>query len=179
MTESESMDWVTAQTRLLRSPKLRAQFRRDPVALGQAFDLSPENQQLLARLCPDQLDAQARTLIDKRMHEAFQLLPQTVANLAANARSLFVSHALQYWPDGHQRHTADALAFCESLPSDSRNSVDPYEVNRLRFRLTPTPVRIHWIARRTKQGSGFLGFHVLFLLSRRLRQFQLGIALPE
>ena len=179
MTESESMDWVTAQTRLLRSPKLRAQFRRDPVALGQAFNLSPANQQLLARLCPDQLDAQARTLIDKRMHEAFQLLPQTVANLAGDARSLFVSHALQYWPEGHQRHTADALQFCESLPSPFQRLVDQREVNRLRFRLTPAPIRIHWISRKAKHGSGFLGFHVLFLLSRRLRQFQLGIALPE
>lgn len=173
------IDWVTAQTRLLRDPQLRAQFRRDPAKLARDMSLAPTDAALLAQLCPDQLDAQARALIDKRMHEAFQLLPRTVANLGSATRSLFISHALRFWPEGHQRHASDALEFCRSLPPEFRRFVDQGEVNRLRFRLAPAAVRFHWITRIGRSGARFLGVHVLFQLRRRLRQFQFGIALPE
>ncbi len=179
MKPSETTDWVTVQTRLLRDPELRARFRRDPAGLARDMGLGPTDAELLARLCPDQLDAQARTLVDKRLHEAFQLLPGTVANLGSGARSLFISHALRYWPEGHQRHTLDALEFCNTLPNEFQDFIDQREINRLRFRIAPSQMRVHWISRRSLSGSRFLGIHVLFQRRRQLRQLQFGIALPE
>ncbi len=118
-----SPKFATVLARLLAHPELRAAFRRDPAAIAGEF----------ASLDPEALDRQAELLVEKRRHEVSKLLPRTFQALGPSVKSTFAAHASRFWPEGHRRHLADAVAFGRFLrghPALRRS-----EWNRVRFEL--------------------------------------------
>lgn len=109
--------------RLLADADLRALLRRDPSAAAEALDASPDD---LAGLDADDLEAQAETLVGKRLHEVAKLLPRSTTP------ELFRAHAAAFWPRGHRRHLEDALAFARFL-EDRGAPRSRSEIRRLRF----------------------------------------------
>lgn len=122
-------DLTVVLGRLLSDPVLRAEFRRDPEATARALDVD------LAGIDPEELEHQARTLVDKRFHEVAALLPRTMDALGPDAARLFREHADGFWPKGHRRHAEDAVAFGRWLEA-RRLPRSRSEANRLRFALS-------------------------------------------
>jgi hypothetical protein len=119
---------TTVLGRLLSDPALRAEFRRDPEATARTLDVD------LAGIDPEELEHQARTLVDKRFHEVAALLPRTMEALGPDGARLFREHAEGFWPGGHRRHAEDADAFGRRLEA-RRLPRSRWELNRLRFAL--------------------------------------------
>ena len=127
------LDLVTALGRLLRDPALRERFARDPAAGARALDVRDGDREALAGLDPAAVERQARTLVEKRLHEVARLLPLTFARLGAEARRRFLAHAPSFWPTGHARHMDDAVEFARLLVSNGVEGVCRAEANRVCF----------------------------------------------
>lgn len=127
------LDLLTAQGRLLTDSKLRARFGRDPRSAAREIELREADLPSFLALDRGGLEAQARTLIAKRLHEVSQLLPETIQRLEADAQRSFFAYAETYWPRGHKRHLDDALNFARHLLARNPRSCSRAEFNRLRF----------------------------------------------
>ena len=172
------LDWVTAQTRLLVDPNLRAQFRSNPEQVARDLALSPVQSALFVRLSPAQLDSQARALIDKRYHETRKLLPRTAELMGKAMRPAFIEHALDYWPTGHQRHLHDACKFARSLQIERPEFVFLPEVNWLQHLASPARLRLRCVRFRSPDRKSFFGVQTLIRFAGKPRQFLFGLAMP-
>ena len=114
---------------LLKDPGLRAELRRDPRRTLTSLGADPE-----LDLNPEDLELQARTLVDKRFHEVAKLLPATLHTLGGEAGRIFGEHAAVYWPEGHRRHERDAEAFLVFLEARGLR-FSRAEARRVRFLL--------------------------------------------
>ena len=115
MTTDHTIDWVTAQTMLLTDRGLRDSFRLHPETVARELKVGRSEVKWFVLLNPDQLEAQAHTLLQKRFHEVGKLLPGTFAALAEEAWGLFADYSTTYWPEGHRRHLLDAAQFAQHL----------------------------------------------------------------
>jgi hypothetical protein len=170
-------EWVQLHTRLLASRDMRSLLRNDRVELARRLHLSATEADAIACLNPDDLDRQARGLVDKRWQEVGKLMPRTVRRLGSEGKSVFEIYADTYWPEGHRRHLLDASAFLVYMRRSRSPSPDAEECARIRFSAGPgrLAVRFHKrIARGSRSGPG-----VQFLW-RRGRVFEcfVYLALP-
>jgi len=129
------VDFTTALGRLLRDPKLRAAFRRDPHAAAARLGIRDSDREAVAALDADGVEAQARTLLEKRLHEVATLLPLTFARLGPEGSRRFLEHAQAEWPEGHTRHLEDAASFGGLLEVGGDRRLCRAELNRVRFAL--------------------------------------------
>jgi hypothetical protein len=98
----------------------------------------------LAALNPDALQAQADTLLNKRLHELNNLLPRTIGMLGPEGRSYILRFASDYWPTGHLRHLEDAWRFCDFLKIKGI-SICQSEYNWVRFIFSRKRASVHWV----------------------------------
>jgi hypothetical protein len=137
-------DWVTLHARLLASRELRRLLRQDQAGLARWLDWPPNELQTFARLNPDDLDRQARGLVEKRWHEVRRLIPRTVRRLGPEGKQLFEIYADTHWPEGHRRHLLDARMFLEQLRQNDNQLPDAAEAARIRFSANACPLAIHF-----------------------------------
>lgn len=110
------MNRIDALAALLSDSSLRQAFMAEPASALAGFNLSDEDVQLLAAMDREQLEAQARALLTKRQREVAKFLPRTLSHLMSRHHALFADYAAERpWPEGHQRHHKDALAFLNWL----------------------------------------------------------------
>lgn len=141
-----SSNFPSALAQLLVKSELRRQFRSNPQAVAEQLNLDRETRAIFCQLSADQVDRQAHGLISKRCYEVRQILPQTWSNLEPQeARDLFFRFAETYWPEGHNRHRLDALAFCEFLDQTKTPGLVRAEWNWLDFCLSRRRFRLHFV----------------------------------
>jgi hypothetical protein len=113
---SSPVDLVSALGRLLSRAEERRRFTEDRQAWVEALGLADlAERELLLRLEPSELEAQARVLIEKRAGEVAERLPRTRARLGEEFAPLFARFVELDWPRGHLRHLYDALGFLHWL----------------------------------------------------------------
>jgi hypothetical protein len=140
------MNMTSALARLLTEAPLRDNFRVDAQRTARELSVDADSIDTFCALDPSRLDAQAATLLSKRYHEAFSLLPETCAQLQHNGRDVFMEYAHSHWPEGHRRHLIDAVKFCQFLITLGSRSVCRSEYNRLRFALKGGRLAVHLVA---------------------------------
>ncbi len=123
-----SGDLTLALGRLLADPSLRETLRRDAVEASRILDVD------LRGIDADGLDRQADALLEKRVHEVSKRLPRTFALLEKGAERIFRKYAVFSWPQGHDRHLCDAVAFAAFLAERDLPRCRA-EANRLHFLL--------------------------------------------
>lgn len=129
------LDFTAALGRLLTERDLRAEFTRAPGEVARRLAARPEEAAALAALDPEGLEAQARTVLQKRLHEVRRLLPVTFAGLGERGRTLFLEYAGAQWPAGHRRHLVDAVAFGRHLRARGVAGASAAELHWLEFLL--------------------------------------------
>ena len=97
--------------------RLRASFRTDPVAIARELKIRPPEIALFVAMNPDQLDAQADILVQKRFHEVGKWLPLTFNALGEQAGIEFIAYSATFWPESHRRHLLDAARFARRAGS--------------------------------------------------------------
>ena len=112
------------------------QFRESPRSVAEQLGLTEEDARILEDLDFGQLDQQAQTLVGKRRHEVFRMLPKTVAKLGEDAREAFDFFAEGFWPESHLRHVEDALGFARFIHENKLCKCNAAEINHLRMRLS-------------------------------------------
>jgi len=137
-------DFTSALAQLLVNPALRDTFSSSPQAAADLLNLNGADRSLFVALQADQIERQAQLLITKRMRETFVLLPLTVKALGATAAAHFSEYATGYWPEGHRRHSLDALNFGEFLRS-RQLPLNKSEYNRVRFGNKHRGVRVCFV----------------------------------
>jgi hypothetical protein len=133
------IDFTTALARLLGNAALREKFATDPSAVAEQMGIRDEDRASLIALPSAELEFQAGTLLRKRFHEARKLAPKTFSQLGQESWNRFKNYADSHWPEGHQRHVLDALAFCEHLQTPSNS-----ERNRLHFIASRRRLMLRW-----------------------------------
>lgn len=128
-----TIDWLTLESRLLADRELRSRFILDRQAVAKEQRLSPADLGLAEQIDTNQLEQQAKALIDKRYYEVAELIPLTIQGIGQHSRDLFDVYAQSNWPTGHQRHLTDALQFHTHLRSHRAPGLCRAEANRLRF----------------------------------------------
>ncbi len=167
----EPIDWVTFQARLLSDRQLRASFRRDPGATARSSGLRDTDLAIANEIDADDLEAQAETLITKRMRAVEQLLPFTWDRVGDDAAEHFRDYAQTSWPAGHRHHLLDAAGFCEHLRRHRIPSVCRAEANLARFAGGTARLRLHLVGNLCIDGRRRPGLQVLYRRSGRVRQF--------
>jgi len=142
MTTDHSLDWVSAQTMLLADKRLRASFRTDPVAIARELKIRPPEIALFVAMNPDQLDAQADILVQKRFHEVGKWLPLTFNALGEQAGIEFIAYSATFWPESHRRHLLDAARFARHLKERNCGGLVASEHNWVEFMLRPKKMRV-------------------------------------
>lgn len=127
------MNFETLLAQLLGEPDLRDRFRSDREAVFEALEVPDDVRRSFETIDAEALDAQADSLVTKRLHEVADLLPRTFAALGHEAAPAFRSFAAEFWPTGHRRHPRDAWEFCRYLTRTRPDVVDAVERNRVRF----------------------------------------------
>jgi hypothetical protein len=128
-----ALDFTAALGQLLVDSRLRQEFSRDPTAAVRRLGVRAADRDALAALDPAGIEAQAATLLDKRLHQARQLLPRTFARLNLAGEASFLEYAVTRWPTGTSRHLDDAVGFCRHLLARGAAAVCHAELNYLRF----------------------------------------------
>lgn len=171
-------DFTTALARLLSDRELRRRFTRDRAAAVEELGVSVEDREMVLRLDAEDLEAQARTLLQKRLHEVRRLLPVTFEQLGSAASDLFLSHAAVYWPTGHNRHLTDAVEFGGFLLRNRVHELYLAEYHRARFALTKQRWNLRLIRRYRIHGLRKCALQVLYRArAGRTRQFVLYFGL--
>ena len=125
----DTHDPTAILARLLTNRSLREAFLEAPQVVASELTDQSDVQAFLLQLAPENLQAQAESLISKRQGEVATLIPATWQFLGATAVQHFADYANRSeWPRGYRRHLLDALAFCNylqdmklrGLPSDER-----------------------------------------------------------
>ena len=127
------IDFFEAFARLLTDPTLRARFVADRARTVVSMCIRPGDDAQILALDPVGLVAQAATLVDKRLHEASELIPVTWANLGVSARPMFLSYAEGEWAPDAARPLADAARFARHLASRGDARVHLPELHRMEF----------------------------------------------
>ena len=164
------------QTLLLTRVALRREFRLDPRSALFHEGVTEEEFRELPAWNPDELEAQAHTLVEKRWHEVQQLLFSTLSDGGARYRECFGEYAPTNWPEGHQRHLIDAVRFADHLSRNGNQRDLGWRVNLLRFRLERSRFRVHWVRSLPVCSRWSCGVQVLYRRSNEPRQILLYLA---
>ena len=138
-------DLTTAVGRLLTDPVLRREFENSPVEVARKVAIRDVDREAFLSLDPREVQAQAQTLLEKRLHEVARLLPVTFKQLDPRARTYFLDYANSRWPKGHARHLDDAVGFCHYLGEIGVMEVSRSEFNRVKFILERGRFSIHFV----------------------------------
>src|SRR5437868_139204 len=98
------ISFTTALGRLLADRALRELFTRDRGECMRRLSIDANDAPIFMALDAAQLQAQADTLAQKRLHEVRRLLPMTFARLEDAAAGVFDAYAQDVWPEGHTRY---------------------------------------------------------------------------
>ena len=145
-------DFISVFGRLLREGALRDAFAADPRAVADNMGLGESDHLALLRLCPNDLEFQARVLINKRFDTVRKMLPETCVLLGENARPAFHRYAREYWPSIENQTVDDADKFCAFLDRQFPVGFRKAEWNRVRFARSGARLALHWV-RRTSPGN--------------------------
>jgi hypothetical protein len=140
------LDLTHALARLLTDRSLRRRFRADRSAVSRELSLQPDDAAILCAIDPPELDAQAQSLLAKRLGEVARIAPRTWKALGIEGVRVFDDYASDHWPTGHMRHPHDALAFLRFLTARGLPH-DTIETLRLEARLSRCRCRIRLIPR--------------------------------
>ncbi len=155
------MDQTQSLSLLLAKRALRKKLAEDPQGLQEELQLDDAALAFLRGLDSSDLESQADCLVNKRFHEVRGIIPRTVKGLGEEARALFRSHAEEDWPVSHKRHLLDSEAFAKYCVSLGLSGVDPFELNRLGFRLRGWPFSLRVV--RDEGLEGRRGWRIHFL----------------
>jgi len=139
------MDLTTALARLLSETKLREEYRRDRQELTRRLSIPESDLLAFLSIDPIGLEAQAKTLVNKRLNEVSRVIPETYSKLGERGRKYFLDYVENYWPRGHRRHLEDAAAFCRYLVEHGVRDVSHEELNRLQFAVNRKRFAIHLV----------------------------------
>ncbi len=143
------LDFTTALARLLSDASLRAEFAADPTFVANRLAGHPDDIAAVVAIDPSELEHQAVGLIRKRAGHVAALLPLTWAAMS-NPRTRFDDFAAENsWPEGHQRHLEDAVAFGKWLDRQGDSCLVPSEWNRCRFLIEHRRLRVCLIRHRS------------------------------
>lgn len=156
------MDLTTGLTRLLSDRALREEFKADPEKVSAALGIDEDDWKAFRSLDPEGLDAQANTLLSKRLWEVSGLLRATMRGLGAQARPRFMAFAEAFWPRDHRRHFEDAVAFCDYLKKEGAGEVCRAEENWVRYVLEGKRFRVHWVREFPAYGSRRWALQILY-----------------
>lgn len=123
--------FVDALAHLLTDGQMRRAFCTDRETVLERLAVRTEDRDALRVLDCADLEAQAQTLLVKRMHEAAALCPRTWRRLESEARPLFLSYAEREWSADLARPIADAARFCRTLRSAQDSRLNRAELQRL------------------------------------------------
>ncbi|MBI3898015.1 MAG: hypothetical protein HY308_06930 [Gammaproteobacteria bacterium] len=147
------IDFTTALAKLLTDRDLRDLFRRDRDECTRQMSIRESDKPAFLALAPEHLDAQAETLVRKRLCEVRRFLPKTFRQLADRAESLFFAYAQTFWPQNHTRHREDAVTFGRYLVDHVRGTLYLPEYHRLQFTFENRRFSIHF-SRHTEIRTG-------------------------
>jgi hypothetical protein len=164
------------QTLLLTQTALRRVYRDDAYAALRPLGVNEDTMRELPAWDADELDAQARTLLDKRWHEVRQLLFGTLTDGGEQYREVFNDYADGFWPEGHQRHVKDAVSFADHLAKRGERRGRSWRANFLRFRLGTGWFRLHWVNTLPVRSRCGCGFQLLYRRSSGPSQLLLYLA---
>ena len=162
------MELTEALGALLTDAQLRTRLGEDPQGLAEALGLAGQDRAALLALDRGGLEAQARTLLSKRLHEVRQLLPRTFAALGPAGNERFLAYAGTCWPTGHQRHLDDALAFAQRLVDEGQPGSCRAELNRLRFLRQGRRWTCHLVPDARARGRARPGLQLLYRRGERV-----------
>jgi len=149
------MDQTQSLSLLLAKPALRKKLVEDPQGLREELQLDEATLAFLRGLDSGELESQADCLVNKRFHEVRGIIPRTIKGLGEDARRRFRVYAEEEWPAGHRRHLLDAEAFARCCAALGLPGVDPFELNRLGFRLRGWGLRVRFIRSEGLRGRGW------------------------
>lgn len=113
MNQQEAQDILS---RLYADASFREEFFADRNSFYASNSITdPELHTFLDELKKEQVDFFAKSLLAKRRHAVFGLLPGTFFLLGQNAAERFNEFAQTFLPSGIHKHHADAIAFCSYL----------------------------------------------------------------
>lgn len=167
------IDFMTALSRLLSNASLRHRHRQDPIQAAGLLSIRAEDRDALIALDPDQLDAQAHTLLTKRLGAARRMVPELFDENAEETANQFLAYAETFWPTGHNRHHEDALNFCSYL---SRQEGNKAEHNRLRFQAGQRRFAVHFVSAVVIRGQVRRAVQILCRFPVRTREFRLYLS---
>jgi hypothetical protein len=125
-----TIDFTTALARLLRDGAWRDSFRENPSETADALHVRVADRAAFVSLSPNELEAQADTLLRKRIDQVKQFAPELCAGLGERLWPQFREYARRHWPE---KASDDALRFCEKISATDPRVVSKAEINRLRF----------------------------------------------
>ena len=164
-----------ALVQLLSDPSQRRRFLSDRSAWLTERNLDPARCRALLELNSAELEVQAEVLIDKRLAEVSDLLPETLSRLGTRAARLFRAYAPSTWPEGHLQDALRFLAYVEQRDPCAPSSRDwAYVRAQLAWRQGS---RLSWgVSRHADQGP--LSSLVLVFAGRgSFRRFRLPLPL--
>jgi hypothetical protein len=133
--------------RLLADTELWRAFVGDPDRVANQLPIRDADRDAFLSLNVEELERQAKTLVDKRLHEVGRIIPRSMQRLGCRASSEFYRYANQNWPTGHKRQFDDALAFSDFLiTSGNRHNVCHSERNWLRFGISQRRFALHLVS---------------------------------
>ena len=140
------LELTTALARLLSDAELRSAFSGDPDQVANQLPIRDADRDAFFSLNIEELERQAKTLIEKRLHEVGRIIPQTIQRLGCQASTEFYRYANQHWPTGYSRHFEDAIAFFDFLIANgNRHNVCHSERNWLRFGVSQRRFAFHLV----------------------------------
>src|SRR5579872_6024806 len=149
-----AVDFISGLGRWLREGPLRDAFAANPRAVADKLGLEEGDHLALLQLRPNDLEFQARVLINKRFDTIRKILPETCVLLGENARSAFHRYAREYWPSVKNQGVDDADKFCAFLNKRFPGVLCKAEWNRVRFARSNTKLVLHWVRHRPR-GKAF------------------------
>jgi len=145
------MNLQTFLARLLSDRQLRNRYLAAPAAVQRAHGLDRSAADALASMDAPARQRQAETLLAKRYSEITAALPETCRKIGPHCRCLFDDFAEYAWPQGHDRHRRDAIAYLEYLTGQGVD-ISTAERRRLRFQDSARALQIGWRHTQTRYG---------------------------
>jgi hypothetical protein len=141
----QEIDFITAFGRLLRDGNLRDAFAMNPEAVAAQVRLRPSDLPSWLQLAPADVEAQAVTLLRKRLDLVKYFAPETCRQPGEKLWPAFLGYSRANWPPEGCAKFFDAFQFCQHLKSLAPGTVATVEWNRLEFALSKRRMAIHYV----------------------------------
>lgn len=168
----EQCDFTSALAQVLTKPGLLETFLADPETAADLINMIPGDRALFVSMPCEQIRRQAQLLVTKRMRAVFEQMPLTIKSLGPAAAERFHSFASHSWPQGHRRHSIDALRFCLYL-RQHKLPCNQSEYNRIHFHCTGKRVRVCLARDAVVNGNMRYALQVLFRLRGQRAEWRL------